>query len=357
MGFSGRPRIEARKNTPMNDMPAVIAHTSVLRRFTGMPSVAARSERSALARTAMPISVRRRNNPSPTSTASTTSTDTTSSEWNSSVPTVNWRCHGNSMVLSPMICWPQILGINNAPTRNSCEMPIVATVSTSRDDLKKRRTNRNSTSAPKITAATRPIANDNTHGNAHDDVMHPYANAVGTVPRSACAKLMTRFARCTSARPSATSEPNMPRTKPSSHTPAGSGYTINWNTMTATAGPYGTSGASDETVGAGRCARAAGGASGLIAVTRPDPDRRAGWTTSREGSCRGAPVPLDRGRVRCAPRHTAADPTLTRGSSGGKRPRVAFGAGQAHRSAGAGVDTFRGGQLRPLRFEGRQVAS
>ena len=294
MGFSGRPRIEARKNTPMNDMPAVIAHTRVLSRFTGMPSVAARSERSALARTAMPISLRRRKSPSPTSTAITTSTEITSSEWNNWVPTLNSRCQGNSMVLSPMICWPQIFGIRSAPTRKSCEMPMVATVRTRREDLKKRRMRRNSTSAPMITAPTRPMANDSTHGSAHDEVMHPYANAVGTVPRSACAKLMTRLARCTSARPSATSEPSMPSTNPSSHTPAGSGYTISWKTMIATAGAYGASGARDETVGVWRWPRATGGASGLIAVTRPDPDRRAVWTTSREGSCRGAPVPLDR---------------------------------------------------------------
>ncbi len=52
----------------------------------------------------MPISLRRRNSPNPTSTAATTSTDTTSSEWNNWVPTENSRCHGNSMVLSPMIC-------------------------------------------------------------------------------------------------------------------------------------------------------------------------------------------------------------------------------------------------------------
>ncbi len=137
-------------------------------------------------------------------------------------------------------------------------MPIVATVRTRRDDLKKRRINKNSTSATKITAATRPIANDNTHGNAHDDVMHPYANAVGTVPRSACAKLITRFGALHERQTQrhqrtqhAEHEPEQPHTRRER-------VHDQLEDDDATAGAYGASGASDETVGRLAVARAAG---------------------------------------------------------------------------------------------------
>ena len=58
---SETPTAPARRNTPRNDSPAAITQTSVCTRFTGMPSMLARSPLSALARTAMPTSVRRRN--------------------------------------------------------------------------------------------------------------------------------------------------------------------------------------------------------------------------------------------------------------------------------------------------------
>ena len=88
-----------------------------------------------------------------------------------------------------------------------------------------------------------PMKNDRRYGRAHDDVMQPYANAVGSVPRSACAKLRIRFARWMSASPSATSAPSTPRTSPSPHTPTGMGNTASCTTMTASAGTYGADGA------------------------------------------------------------------------------------------------------------------
>ena len=57
----GRPTTPARRNTPLNARRVATIQTTVWSRLTGMPSRAARSARSAEARTAMPTSVRRRN--------------------------------------------------------------------------------------------------------------------------------------------------------------------------------------------------------------------------------------------------------------------------------------------------------
>ena len=241
MGFSGRPRIEARKNTPMNDMPAAIAHTRVLSRFTGMPSVAARSERSALARTAMPISLRRRKSPSPTSTAITTSTEI-------------------------------IVGVEQLGADRELEVPreldgLVADDLLAPDPRHQQRAHQEqlrdadgrhgehearrleeAADEEELDERAKDHRSDEADGEREQPRQRPRGGdaAIGergrTVPRSACAKLMTRLARCTSARPSATSEPSIPSTNPSSHSPAGSGYTMSWKTMIATAGAYGASG-------------------------------------------------------------------------------------------------------------------
>lgn len=51
------PWIGSRNSTPRPDRPAATTHTTVWRRFTGMPRSAARSADSAEARTATPILV------------------------------------------------------------------------------------------------------------------------------------------------------------------------------------------------------------------------------------------------------------------------------------------------------------
>ena len=73
-------------------------------------------------------------------------------------------------------------------------MPMVATVSTSRDARANRRTNASSTIAPSATAATRPTPKPSRYGSP-ENTMSPTASDVGTKPRSACAKLITRLAR------------------------------------------------------------------------------------------------------------------------------------------------------------------
>ena len=51
---TGTPMMPLRKNRATNDIAAAIPHTRVFNLLTGMPSIAARSPRSALARTARP---------------------------------------------------------------------------------------------------------------------------------------------------------------------------------------------------------------------------------------------------------------------------------------------------------------
>ena len=73
-------------------------------------------------------------------------------------------------------------------------MPIVATVRIRRGALKNRRTKIISTSAPSTADARSPS------GSA-SQMLHPFdrirssASSAGTIPRSACAKLMMRLAR------------------------------------------------------------------------------------------------------------------------------------------------------------------
>ena len=61
----GTPRMPARRNNARNDRPAAIAHTSVDSQATGMPSINARSLRSADPRIAVPIRVDPRNTATP----------------------------------------------------------------------------------------------------------------------------------------------------------------------------------------------------------------------------------------------------------------------------------------------------
>ena len=73
-------------------------------------------------------------------------------------------------------------------------MPTVATVSTSRDAVRKRRTSAISTTAPRATEPTRPIARPSQYDQPQN-TMSPAAKATGADPRSAWAKLTTRLAR------------------------------------------------------------------------------------------------------------------------------------------------------------------
>ena len=66
-------------------------HTTVDTRRTGMPSSDARSLFSAEARTAIPMSVKRKKAPRPTTIPSTTTSVTTWSPVKRTMPTLKWK--------------------------------------------------------------------------------------------------------------------------------------------------------------------------------------------------------------------------------------------------------------------------
>ena len=89
----GAPRMPARRNSATNDNAAASAHTTVDNRETGMPSMLARSLRSADARTATPIRVRLRNSATSTITIGATISATKSFDSKRNGPISSF--HGN----------------------------------------------------------------------------------------------------------------------------------------------------------------------------------------------------------------------------------------------------------------------
>ena len=133
--------------------------TPASRRPTGTANMAARSLRSAAARTAMPMSVRARTRATAAMARTATTTATNSSVWKTVVPNSSWNDPGMRNVLlgAARSVRPHRRGINRAPTARNWARPMVATVSTSRGDLRKRRTTTRSMASPMTTAATRPM--------------------------------------------------------------------------------------------------------------------------------------------------------------------------------------------------------
>ena len=144
---SGTPSTVACRNRARNDSPAASDHTIVDRRATGMPSIAARSPRSAAARTARPVWVAPRNRATPTIASGATMAAIRSLALSTTEPISNVQSNGAAM-RSDAALRPQSRGVMIASTTRSVAMPIVATVSTRRDALRKRRTSATSTTAP-----------------------------------------------------------------------------------------------------------------------------------------------------------------------------------------------------------------
>ena len=178
----------------MNERAAASDHTSVWVRRTGMPSIPARSARSALARMAMPTSVKRRNGARATSTTGATISARRSLLSKSCEPSVRWRSKGAATVRSAKVSVPHRRGSRSPPTMRSWDRPIVATMSSRRGLLKNRRMMSISTSAPSTSEATRPIGTAN-QNDSPEAAMRPTTSIVGTAPRSPCAKLSARLAR------------------------------------------------------------------------------------------------------------------------------------------------------------------
>ena len=91
----GRPTTPARSQAPVKARTAATIQTTVWIRFTGMPSSAARSARSADARTAMPTSVRCRKNASATIISGAMMSAARSSALSTIGSIVRWASNGD----------------------------------------------------------------------------------------------------------------------------------------------------------------------------------------------------------------------------------------------------------------------
>ena len=160
---SAMPSLGTRIVTVRAARPPAIDHSSIDRRLTGMPSSRARSMLSAMPRTAMPASVRSRNQVSAASTTGTTARSARSLPLNSTGSNSNlWRLSG---VLSELtIGWPPSRsGRKIAAPPRAWARPTVATVSTRRGAVANRRMTKRSTSAPIATPTATPTGPAMTH--------------------------------------------------------------------------------------------------------------------------------------------------------------------------------------------------
>jgi hypothetical protein len=160
---SGTPTTPARRNTATNASPAATIHTTICTRRTGMPSRLARSALSALARTAMPMSVNRKNAASaamhsptanmatmslPPNTTGAISNSSPNGDGNDVGADSTSKTRGNASLASD--------GSARPTPANSWASPSVATVRISRGARANRRMTTTSTSAPSPTATTSP---------------------------------------------------------------------------------------------------------------------------------------------------------------------------------------------------------
>ncbi len=150
----------ARRKSARNDSPAAIAHTSVESQATGIPSINARSLRSAEPRIAVPSRVVPRNTATATMARGATISAIRSLADRMKVPIVTFQSTGGGMRCEAALS-PHMRGTSRASTTSSWVMPMVATVNTSLEARANRRTNANSTIAPSATAATRPTPKPN----------------------------------------------------------------------------------------------------------------------------------------------------------------------------------------------------
>lgn len=155
----GIPTEPARRNMARKASTLAIAHTTVWRRFTGTPSIAARSARSAAPRIATPTLERRRNSASATSAAGTRIRVRTSFALKRVGATVKLSSNGGAM-RSPKPSPRKRRGRNSAAPVRSWDRPMVATMRIRRGARKNRRITRISTRIPSTTAAARPVRNE-----------------------------------------------------------------------------------------------------------------------------------------------------------------------------------------------------
>ena len=154
----GSPTAPARSHIPKNASTVATVQTIVCRRRTGTPSVAARSARSALPRTATPMLLSRSQAASAMNAMGIAIIAITSLPLKIVLPTWNLTENGGSRRLV-WKSWPNAWARNRPAPIRTWERPIVATVRIRRGARKNRRMISVSTTIPSKTAATRPVVN------------------------------------------------------------------------------------------------------------------------------------------------------------------------------------------------------
>ena len=124
---SGSPSTPARRNTATNASRPATAHTTVCTRRTGMPSIAARSPSSALARTATPIELNRRPAASSAMAMGATTSAITSLALNRTLdspePTLSVRSNGGAIRALVMRSMPHKPGEHQRAEREELGQP------------------------------------------------------------------------------------------------------------------------------------------------------------------------------------------------------------------------------------------
>ena len=144
-----------RRKTAANASAAATDHTRVCSRATGTPSRAARSALSALARMAVPASLRRRKAVTATMRIGVTTSPSRSLASNVMVPI--WRVASNGGVMRPATrSRSHRRGSSMAAATSTWLRPMVATVTSRRGECENRRMTTRSVVAPSASAASSP---------------------------------------------------------------------------------------------------------------------------------------------------------------------------------------------------------
>ena len=154
----GSPTELARSHIARKARSVATVHTTVCRRRTGMPSVLARSARSALARTAVPASLRRSQSASAMKATGMRIIAMMSLPEKTVPLTSKLAEKGASSRVWAKASLPNAWGRNSAAPVSTWARPIVATVRMRRGARKKRRMMSISTTTPSTSAATTPMA-------------------------------------------------------------------------------------------------------------------------------------------------------------------------------------------------------
>ncbi len=190
-----------------------MTQTSVDRRRTGIPSSRARSALSATERTAMPASVRSRNQPRAISTTGTTMAINRSLPLKSTGKMRTW-CAVSGVVTPPTMEGPfSQPGTSSWIPPKSCASPIVTTMTISRGAVKKRQRMMKSTNSPSAapTSSAMPMQTNQLTWWAR---LSSTATVAARAPMAPYEKLMTREARYVRTRPRASNPLTAPNSAP-----------------------------------------------------------------------------------------------------------------------------------------------